>query len=96
MMLDAVYVEPKVEIECILTYNNDKEQEFCNIYVPVSKFSDEDFVKDYFEDDVKDGLVKVSMCFYTKRQDEELKNYDLPDWYEECNGKLFWEENINF
>ena len=41
MKLDANYVEPNVEIECILTYNN-KEQEFYNYYFPVSEFSDKE------------------------------------------------------
>ena len=34
------------------------------------------------------------MCFYTKEQDEEMKNYVLPDWFQNCNGILIWKENL--
>ena len=48
------------------------------------------------EDEVVDeGCFKASMFYNREEQDKELKNYELPDWFKECNGKLIWERNIS-
>ena len=71
-----------------------KTKSFFNIYVPISQMLNKEFVERIFTEEVNEGLCKVSMCVYSKRQHQELQDYDPPDWYFECDGKLLWKENF--
>ena len=85
--------ELNLEIECVLSFGK-KDQEFFNIYVPISQMLNKEFVERIFTEEVNEGLFKVSMCVYSKRQHQELQDYEPPDWYFECDGKLLWKENF--
>lgn len=80
----------KILLNCIFTYRK-KEQELCDIVIntPIKIY---DVLKPIFDtlekNDIKE-LIKISTCMSSP------KKTDLPKCLEECNGKFYFNLEVN-
>lgn len=49
----------------------------------------ESFVLAFLEDDEQIEVIKASCCIYT-----ENESLSVPEWYTECNGKLWFNQHL--
>jgi hypothetical protein len=81
--------EPRIDL--IYTFNRKKRtQIFLNIPLLMDLLESEEKFKEYCsnqlaEEDKKD-LIKISCCLF------HLPTVAIPDWYNECNGKFWFNE----
>lgn len=72
------------DIQIILTYE-DKDQEVIETEVTEDQLHEEAAFDQFIKEKAQDGLIKASCCVYASAE-------ELPDWYMECNGKRYYDE----
>lgn len=82
-----------MKIEFIYTYN-EKPQEIVSYPFVLPILESKETLIEYALSDLSDEeqhqLVKISSCVYFDNKGE----VDLPDWFNECNGKLYFENSV--
>ena len=82
-----------MKIEFIYTYN-EKPQEIVSYPFVLPILESEETLIEYalsdLSDEEKKQLVKISSCVYFENKGE----VDLPNWFNECNGKLYFENGV--
>jgi len=83
----------KMKIEFIYTYN-EKPQEIVSYPFVLPILQDKEtmlkFALSDLSEDERQQLVKISTCIYFENEGE----IELPKWFNECNGKLYFENGV--
>lgn len=81
-----------MRIEFILTYNSKPQEIFEYPFInPIltDKQTLFDFATAYLSNEEKQELIKISSCVLI-----DGGKFELPKWFVECNGKLYFKKGI--
>jgi hypothetical protein len=82
-----------MKIEFIYTYN-EKPQEIVSYPFVLPILQDKEtlvkFATSDLSEEERQQLVKISTCVYFENEGE----IELPKWFNECNGKLYFENGV--
>jgi len=83
----------KMKIEFIYTYDG-KPQKIASYPFVLPILQDKEtflkFAMTELSTEERRQLIKISCCIYFEHEGKS----DLPDWYDECNGKFYFENGV--
>lgn len=82
-----------MKIEFIYTYDNGKQEiGYYPFVLPI--IQDKETMLKYaltvLTEDERQQLIKISTCIYLENEGD----IELPTWYNECNGKLYFDKGV--
>lgn len=84
-----------MKIEFIYTYGNEKPQEIVSYPFVLPILQDKKTLVKYALSDLSDEerkqLVKISTCIYFENEGD----VELPEWFNQSNGKLWFENGVS-